>query len=97
MYGLFLSNRCKKSLKKLEHHKKFKKEIFDKVVGILLTGERLPKEYKEHKLSGDYVGCYECHIQNDILLIYYFDDGKCILYGIDIGHIASFFRKKAAS
>ena len=91
MYSLFLSNRCKKSLKKLEHHKKFKKEVFDRVINILLTGRRLPKEYQEHKLSGEYEGCYECHVQNDILLIYYFDGGKCMLVGVDIGTHSELF------
>lgn len=91
MYSLFLSNRCKKSLVKISKHTKFKKETFDKVVDILLTGERLPKKYREHKLSGEYEGCFECHIQNDILLIYYFNDGKCILYAVDIGTHSELF------
>lgn len=91
MYTLFLSNRCKKSLLKIEKHKKFRRKIFDTVVEMLLTGERLPKKYREHKLSGEYEGCYECHVQNDVLLIYYFDDGKCVLYAIDIGTHSELF------
>lgn len=91
MYSLLLSNKCKKSLVKISKHKKFKKVIFDEVLDILLTGERLPKKYREHKLSGEYEGCFECHIQNDILLIYYFDDGKCILVGVDIGTHSELF------
>lgn len=76
---------------KIEKHKKFKKKVFDEVIELLLTGERLPKKYKEHKLSGEYEGCFECHIQNDILLVYYFDNGKCILYAVDIGTHSDLF------
>ncbi|MBP6948788.1 MAG: type II toxin-antitoxin system YafQ family toxin [Candidatus Pacebacteria bacterium] len=91
MYSLLLSNKCKKSLLKISKHKKFKKVIFDEVVGKLLTGEKLPRQYKEHKLSGEHEGCMECHIQNDILLIYYFDNRKCILVGVDIGTHSELF------
>ncbi len=91
MYLLLLSNKCKKSLVKISKHKKFKKVIFDEVVNTLLSGEKLLKKYKEHKLTGEYDGCSECHIQNDILLIYYFDDAKCILVGVDIGTHSNLF------
>ena len=91
MYTFKSSNKFDKSFFKIRKHKKYRETEFIFVVNTLLTGERLPKKYKEHKLSGEYEGCYECHIQNDILLIYYFDDGRCVLYAVDIGTHSELF------
>ena len=91
MYTLLLSNKFEKSLLKIKSHKKFKKEIFNKVINTLLSGEKLSKKYKEHKLSGKYRGCFECHVQNDILLIYSFNNKKLYLYAIDIGTHSELF------
>lgn len=50
-----------------------------KVVGLLLTGEPLPGNYKDHELSSEWAGYRECHIDNDWLLIYRIDEGRLIL------------------
>ena len=91
MYRFTPLKRFSKSFEKIKKHKKFKEDEFALVVRILLSGERLPKKYKEHKLSGEYMGCFECHIQNDILLIYYFDNGECIMVAVDIGTHSALF------
>lgn len=91
MYRYFTSKKFEKSLIKIKKHKKFKREVFDEVVEILLSGERLPKKYKEHKLSGEYAGCLECHIQNDILLVYSINKNELYLYAIDIGTHSELF------
>ena len=91
MYSLFLTNTCKKSLLKIEKHKKFKKELFDEVINTLLAGKELPKKNRAHKLGGEYEGCFECHIQNDILLIYFLDEWRCILCAVDIGTHSELF------
>ena len=36
----------------------------------LAEGEVLDATYKDHKLIGNYLGCRECHIKPDLLLIY---------------------------
>lgn len=41
-----------------------------KVISLLAEGEKLPSEYRDHCLSGNYSGYRECHIQPDWLLIY---------------------------
>ena len=33
-------------------------------------GEQLPNSYKDHSLSGDLLGCSECHLSGNILLVY---------------------------
>ena len=40
------------------------------VVDILRKGEALPPKYRNHLLTGDYKGYWECHIEPDGLLIY---------------------------
>lgn len=54
--------------------------LFEKVVEILVTGNSLPLKYNDHKLSGNYSDCRECHIVPDWLLIYQIDDNNLILY-----------------
>lgn len=38
--------------------------------------EELEKKYKDHKLTGNYKGRRECHIEPDWLLIYKIEDHK---------------------
>ena len=40
---------------------------------------------KEHPLRGDYLGCLECHIEPDWLLIYQIDDENAEVYFIRTG------------
>lgn len=67
---------------KVEYTKKFKKDYkkiqkrgFDIqklkiVVDMLRKQQPLPDKYRNHKLSGEYANCWECHIEPDWLLIY---------------------------
>lgn len=50
-----------------------------RVIEILASGERLPAEYSDHPLSGNYNGCRECHIQPDWLLVYKRSDELLII------------------
>ncbi len=49
------------------------------VIKMLAVGETLPRRFKDHDLSGDYIGCRECHITPDWLLIYRISQEKLIL------------------
>ena len=49
------------------------------VIKLLAAGETLPKKFKDHDLSGDYIGCRECHITPDWLLVYRINQDKLIL------------------
>ncbi len=65
----------------------------NEVVKLLANGEELPAQYKDHPLKGNYVGCRECHIQPDWLLIYEYDGGNLILYLSRTGTHADLFDK----
>ncbi len=92
IYKVKFSTRFKKSFKRFKSDKNFKKEEFDKVINKLLNKEKLEDKYRNHTLSGEYIGMNECHIQNDVLLIYFYEDEELILYAIDIGSHSELFK-----
>ncbi len=69
MLELELSSQFKKDLKKIKKQRKDKGKL-DKVVETLQNEVPLPKKYRDHDLSGNWVGYRECHITPDWLLIY---------------------------
>lgn len=40
------------------------------IIRLLLNKIPLPPKNKNHKLKGEYLGCWECHVEPDWLLIY---------------------------
>jgi len=65
----------------------------DKVVNALIKGERLASRHHDHELKGEYAGIRECHIKNDLLLLYQQRDDVLVLLLVDIGTHASVFGK----
>ena len=67
---------------KLEASKQYRREIRKIIDALLVSPEYievmyclqnrlpLPAKYKDHPLSGDWQGFRDCHIKNDLLLIY---------------------------
>ena len=45
----------------------------------LTNGEPLDAKYKDHQLSGNWIGHRECHIQPDRLLVYRYEDDVLVL------------------
>ncbi len=43
---------------------------WSEVYHCLVMDKPIPKKYLDHPLSGDLVGFRDCHIQNDLVLIY---------------------------
>ena len=73
MREIVVSNQFKKDLK-LAKKRGLDFALLERVVGILVEGKKLPAQYHDHGLSGDYVGFRECHVEPDWLLIYRVDD-----------------------
>lgn len=63
--------------------------IFAFVAENLLNQKPLEPKFKDHRLSGDFNHCRECHIKNDLLLIYQVLDDELRL--IDIGTHSQLF------
>lgn len=45
-------------------------EKLKEIMKFLTLEEPLPPKNRNHKLKGDYVGYWECHIESDWLLVY---------------------------
>ena len=58
-----------KDLKKIQKRGK-EIEKLKSIITKLLNGESLPVKHRDHKLKGEFEGCWECHIEPDWLLIY---------------------------
>ncbi len=59
----------KKDLKRYQHRKEIIKEL-DLVIRCLANLEPLEGIYKDHSLTGNWTNHRECHVKNDVLLIY---------------------------
>ena len=66
------TSQFKKDVKKSVRQKKNIQSL-KKVISLLASGEILDKKYSDHKLTGEYRDCRECHISGDWLLIYMAD------------------------
>ena len=69
MLKVVLSNRFKKDLK-CAQKRGLNLDLLRVVVNTLAEGKKLDKKYRDHELTGDYVGFRECHVQPDWLLVY---------------------------
>jgi mRNA interferase YafQ len=69
MYEIRVSNRFKKHVKRCAK-RGYDLSLLEKAIELLSETGTLPEKYYPHKLSGAYVGCWECHIKGDWLLIW---------------------------
>ena len=61
------------------------------VIDLLANQQTLPEKYKDHKLTGNYVGFRECHINPDRLLIYKIEEDRLILNLVRTGTHSDLF------
>jgi len=66
-------------------------ELFQNVVILLVKGISLPKEYKEHPLTGDKKGFTDIHLKPDLLILYKIDIEEDELHLIRIGSHSAIF------
>lgn len=91
MYRVLLSNRYQKSLKRAKQYANFDQAEVERVIGILERGGRLEPNHFDHELKGEYKGIRECHVRNDLLLLYQKQKRVLILLLVDIGTHTSVF------
>jgi mRNA interferase YafQ len=65
----------------LKRQKRRGKEIEELIVAVELLAEQgtLPSAYRPHRLTGEWIGVWECHIEPDWLLIYTVTDAEILL------------------
>ncbi len=91
MLEVVQSKQFKKSFKRIRSHKNFKENVFHFVIDELRNDRQLEAKYKDHQLVGDHIGQRECHVQNDILLIYEKRKDVLVLLLADIGSHSELF------
>ncbi len=91
MFIIHAGKNYRRSLKRLNKVKNFDLERLNDVINILASGQELPRIYLDHALTGDWIGRRECHVQNDLLLIYKIDKGQLLLIMVNIGSHAELF------
>jgi mRNA interferase YafQ len=90
-YRIFTTKGYRSSYKRASKHKHFDLELVDKIIGQLANGETLSPKYKDHQLTGSSKEYRECHIKNDLLLMYQKQDDVLVLALVDIGTHSSMF------
>lgn len=65
---------------------------FTKAIVLITSGKKLPKEFKEHLLTGDKKGLTDIHIMPDLLLLFRIDNQKDELLLIRIGSHSELFK-----
>lgn len=92
-YEIVYSPQFAKSLRRCQK-RGFDMSEFVKVSSILADGGKLPEKYRQHKLTGEYAGCWECHIKPDWLLVWKRNDRELLLLFIMTGSHTDIFDKK---
>ncbi|MBR2235529.1 MAG: type II toxin-antitoxin system YafQ family toxin [Prevotella sp.] len=88
---IFPSTRYKKDYKRYKNNPK-KIEALKEVIKLLRNEQPIPAEYQPHMLHGNYLGCMECHIQGDFLLIW-IDPDTDIIELVRLGSHSELFNK----
>ncbi len=84
MLAVVFSNKFKKDYKRIQKQGKDITKL-EYVLEQLANGEELPRKMYDHKLTGEYNGFRECHIEPDWLLIYRIESDELILVASETG------------
>ncbi len=90
MYKVSYAKQFKKDLKRCEKRGLPMKEL-QIVIDLLIKDNHLPPKYRQHKLSGNFEGCWECHIKADWLLVWEEYEDELVLLLTNTGSHADIF------
>ncbi len=93
MYGIVPTTRYRRAYKRMSSQQGFKSQELEKVIDTIAKGKRLEEKYKDHSLTGTLREYRECHVQNDVLLVYRIEKRELILILVDLGTHSSLFGK----
>lgn len=93
MYSIKRTKGFEKSLKKIRRAGLTKKneEVLAAVIDALAGGKTLDRKYKDHQLKGEHKAYRECHVLNDVVLMYMIEKRELVLVLIDIGSHSRLF------
>jgi mRNA interferase YafQ len=90
MLELAVTNQFKKDLKRIQKQGK-DLNLLENVLQLLLEEQVLDIKYRDHALTGNYIGFRECHIQPDWLLVYMINHEELILTASRTGSHSDLF------
>ena len=81
-----ITGQFRKDLKRFRHRSTLLEKVYQ-VSSLLKDGKTIPRKYRPHKLTGRWEGYMECHVESDLLLIWYetLTDGTEIVYLVRLG------------
>lgn len=82
----------RKAYKRVSRHKDFEQDVLDKVIDTLARGEKLEPKYRDHQLTGEFKDYRECHVKNNILLMYQKHEDVLVLLLVELGTHDDLFR-----
>ena len=89
MFTLKMTGQFKKDLKRIQNNPK-KIEHLSAVLTSLQERGVVPESYYPHKLTGNYCGFMECHVESDLLLIW-LDEEENIIKLVRLGSHSELF------
>ena len=90
MYNLRFTNKIQRNIKLMKKRGKDLEKL-KTVLNLLQQGIELPAKYKDHALTGNYIGCRECHIEPDWLLVYEIINEELIILLLTTGSHSDLF------
>lgn len=92
MYRIEFTNKMKRDVRLMKKRGKDMSKLTN-VLEFLAAGEKMPPEYKDHQLVGEFKDFRECHIEPDWLLIYQYHDDVLTLTATSTGTHSDLFGK----
>ena len=92
VYELLKTSRFKAGVK-LARKRGLDISLLENVIEKLRLDQPLDAKHRNHELSGNFKGVWECHIQPDWLLLYLKDNGVLVLTLVDTGSRSDIFKK----
>ncbi len=92
MYKVVLAKRYKKGIKRLRKSGSFREGNLRSILYLLAKGKPLPQKYYDHQLSGVLKNLRECHLEQNLLLIYELSPESLTLFLVNIGSHSELFK-----
>ncbi|MCI6436241.1 type II toxin-antitoxin system YafQ family toxin [Fibrobacter sp.] len=92
VYELIKTSRFKAGVK-LARKRGLNISLLEDVIEKLRLDQPLEAKHRNHELTGNFKGVWECHIQPDWLLLYLKDNGVLVLTLVDTGTHSDIFKK----
>jgi len=93
IFELQVTNQFKKSVD-LSYTRNFNLQFLFEVIELLAQDKPLPEKNYAHKLKGQYIGIWECHIKPDWLLMWQEERDKLILLLLNTATHSDFMGKR---